>query len=181
MFFHPCLSFTGTFDVHSISVDGPVIRGRVCLTVNYVDGHEQPPRAFILFKCITKESDSQVLIINGTVQCTQLPPHTSYDIIATDYDASDDINTTAAVTILGVAVPDYTITTPLHSITHVAQHYTITIPLHSITHVAQPTATPSGKFSTLIINCYSIIIIESISVMHIQLVLQVLCPPLFHK
>ena len=109
-FFHPCLSFTGTFDVCSISVDGPVIRGRVCLTVEYVDGHEQPPRAFVLFKCTTRESGSQVLIIDGSVQCTQLPPHTSYDIIATDFDASDDINTTAAVTILGVAVPDYTIT-----------------------------------------------------------------------
>ena len=89
---------------------GPVIRGRVCLTVEYVDGHEQPPRTFVLFKCTTRESGSQVLIIDGTVQCTQLPPHTSYDIIATDFDASDDINTTAAVTILGVAVPDYTIT-----------------------------------------------------------------------
>ena len=94
----------------SISVDGPVIRGHVCLTVEYVDGHEQPPRTFVLLNCTTKKSDSQVLTINGTVQCTQLPPHTSYDIIATDYDASDDINTTAAVTILGVAVPDYTIT-----------------------------------------------------------------------
>ena len=99
-----------TFDVRSISVDGPVIRGCVCLTVEYVDGHEQPPRTFVLFNCTTRESDSRVLIIDGTVQCTQLPPHTSYDIIATDYDASDDINTTAAVTILGVAVPDYTIT-----------------------------------------------------------------------
>ena len=101
--------YTGTFDVHSISVDGPVIRGRVCLTVEYVDGHEQPPRTFVLFNCTTRESDTQVIIIDGTVQCTQLPPHTSYDIIATDYDVSDDINTTAAVTILGVAIPDYTI------------------------------------------------------------------------
>ena len=106
-----CYHHIGTFDVRSISVDGPVIRGRVCLTVVYVDGHEKPPRTFVLFKkCTTRESDSQAIIINGTVQCTQLPPHTSYDIIATDYDASDDINTTAAVTILGVAVPDYTIT-----------------------------------------------------------------------
>ena len=118
--------YAGTFDVRSISVDGPVIRGHVCLTVEYVDGHEQPPRTFVLFNCTTRESDSQVLIIDGTVQCTQLPPHTSYDIIATDYDASDDINTTAAVTILGVAVPDYTITpsstaptdTPTGTVTH---------------------------------------------------------------
>ena len=119
-------SITATFDVRSISVDGPVIRGRVCLTVEYVDGHEQPPRTFVLFKCTTRESYSQAIIIDGTVQCTQLPPHTSYDIIATDYDASDDINTTAAVTILGVAVPDYTIapssitrtTTPTGTVTH---------------------------------------------------------------
>ena len=103
-------SITATFDVRGISVDGPVIRGRVCLTVEFVNGHEQPPRTFVLFNCTTREGDSRVLIIDGTVQCTQLPPHTSYDIIATDYDASDDINTTAAVTILGVAVPDYTIT-----------------------------------------------------------------------
>ena len=111
--------YTGTFDVRSISVYGPVIKGHVCLTVEYVDGHEQPPRTFVLFKCTKRESDSQVLIIDGTVQCTQLPPHTSCDIIATDYDASDDINTTAAVTILGVAVPDYTIapssTTPTNT------------------------------------------------------------------
>ena len=118
--------YTGTFDVRSISVDGPVIRGRVCLTVEYVDGHEQPPRTFVLFKCITRESDSQSIIIDGTVQCTQLPPHTSYDIIATDYDAADDINTTAAVTILGVAVPDYTITpsstTPTNTTTGTVTH-----------------------------------------------------------
>ena len=115
-----------TFDVCSISVDGPVIRGCVCLTVEYVDGHEQPPRTYVLFKCTTRESDSQVIIIDGTVQCTQLPPHTSYDIIATDYDASDDINTTAAVTILGVAVPDYTITpssiTPTNTPTGTCSH-----------------------------------------------------------
>ena len=30
----------------------------VCLTVEYVDGHEQPPRTFLLFKCTTRESDS---------------------------------------------------------------------------------------------------------------------------
>ena len=105
----------------------------MCLTVEYVDGHEQPPRTFVLFKCTTRESDSQAIIIDGTVQCTQLPPHTSYDIIATDYDASDDINTTAAVTILGVAVPDYTITpsgitqtaTPTGTLSH----------MHIITHI----------------------------------------------
>ena len=111
-----------------MSVDGPVIRGHVCLTVEYVDGHEQPPRTFVLFNCTTRESDSRVLIIDGTVQCTQLPPHTSYDIIATDYDASDDINTTAAVTILGVAVPDYTITpsniTPTNTTTGIQSHIT---------------------------------------------------------
>ena len=41
--------YTATFDVSSISIDGPVIRGRVCLTVEYVDGHEQPPHTFVLF------------------------------------------------------------------------------------------------------------------------------------
>ena len=81
--------YTGTFDVCSISVYGPVIRGRVCLTVEYVDGHEQPPCTFVLFKCTKREDDSQVLIIDGTVQCTQLPPHTSCDIMATDFDAAD--------------------------------------------------------------------------------------------
>ena len=115
----------GTFDVCRISVDSPVIRGRLCLTVEYVDGHEKPPRTFVLF---TRESDTQVVIINGTVQCTPLPPHTSYDIIATDYDAADDINTTAAVTILGVAVPDYTITpsstTPTNTPTGTVTHHT---------------------------------------------------------
>ena len=101
----------------------------MCLTVEYDDGHEQPPRTYVLFKYTTKESDSRAIIINGTVQCTQLPPHTSYDIIATDFDASDDINKTAAVTILGVAVPDYTITllsttpTGMYSHAHIKHIY----------------------------------------------------------
>ena len=137
----------------------------MCLTVVYVDGHEQPPRTFVLFKCTTRESDSQAIIINGTVQCTQLPPHTSYDIIATDYDASDDINTTAAVTILGVAVPDYTITPSSipHPLTHplVQSHITHVVSnllYTAISHyVSESPVPPSSSLLVVVVIIVSLV------------------------
>ena len=75
----------GMFDVRSVSIAGPVIRGHVCLTVEYVDGHELPPCTLVLFKC-TCNQRKRLSSPNHkwhSIQCTQLPPHTSYDIIAT--------------------------------------------------------------------------------------------------
>ena len=124
----------------------------MCLTVEYVDGHEQPPLTFVLFNGTTNESDSQSIIINGTVRCTQLPPRTSYDIIATDFDASDDINITAAVTILGVAVPDYTIT-PLSTMASTCTNYNT--PTGTVTHHIVSRMHSTAMCISLYSNCYS--------------------------
>ena len=68
---------------------------------------------------------------------------TSHNII--DFDVSDDINTTAAVTILGVAVPDYTITPSSTTRTNTSTTGTVTHHAHNeIYHshyVSEPTTT----------------------------------------
>ena len=101
---------TGTFDVHNVTLNGPVVRGRVCLNVTYVEGHELPAECYIVFRCSTIGHDMYHATIQGPSMCIpNVPAHTSYTIIATDGDAVDEINTTAPVTILGVAVPEYTV------------------------------------------------------------------------
>ena len=97
---------TGTFDVHNVTLNGPVVRGRVCLNVTYVEGHELPAECYIVFRCSTIGHDMYHATIQGPSMCIpNVPAHTSYTIIATDGDAVDEIISTAPVTILGVAVP----------------------------------------------------------------------------
>ena len=101
---------TGTFDVHNVTLNGPVVRGRVCLNVTYVEGHELQAECYIVFRCSTTGHDIYHATIQGSSMCIpNVPAHPSYTIIATDGDAVDEINTTAPVTTLGVAVPEYTV------------------------------------------------------------------------
>ena len=101
---------TGTFDVLNVTLNGPVVRGRVCLNVTYVEGHELPVGCYIVFRCSTTGHDIYHATIRGSSMCIpNVPAHPSYTIIATDGDAVDEINTTAPVTILGVVVPEYTV------------------------------------------------------------------------
>ena len=98
------LFFPGTFDVRSISIAHPVTRGQVCLTVEYVEGHDPNPSCFLMFRSIATGHDLSVAI-NGTSMCVHLSPQV-YTIVATDTE--DEINTTApAVIIPNVTVPTY--------------------------------------------------------------------------
>ena len=92
----------GTFDVQNVTINSPVNKDQVCLEIQYVPGHVYQ-RCFVLVEC-TRGRVSK--IINGTSECIDhLPTNTSCNITATDEDAVDEINTIAAVTILGVSVP----------------------------------------------------------------------------
>ena len=106
-----CSLLTGTFDVCNVTLNGPVVRGRVCLNITYVEGHELPAECYIVFRttCSTTGQNMYHASIQGSSMCIlNVPAHPSYTIIATDGDAVDEINTTAPVTILGVAVHEYT-------------------------------------------------------------------------
>ena len=95
-----------TFDVYSVTVNGSVVNGRVCLTVEYVEGHEPNPHCYVVFRSTVTGHDMHHATIQGSSMCIpNVPAHPSYTIIATDGDAVDEINTTAPVTILGVVVP----------------------------------------------------------------------------
>ena len=109
-----------------------MLNGRVCLTVDYVEGHETPPRCFVRLTCTTTGTE-----YNGTIEGTSgciddVPPHMSYTLTATDGDAVDDINTVAPVTITGISVPSYT----------VAPSTTFTT----------PTPTPTGWLSVVVVH-----------------------------
>ena len=99
-----------TFDVYSVTVNGSVVNGRVCLTVEYVEGHEPNPHCYVVFRSTITGHDMYHATIQGSSMCIpNVPAHPSYTIIATDGDAVDEINTTAPVTILRVVVPEYTV------------------------------------------------------------------------
>ena len=85
--------------------------GRVCLDVTYVEGHVQPASSYILFRCSTTGSNVHNGTINQTANCMKVDPNPSYTIIVTDDDADAEevISSVAPVTILGVAVPEYTV------------------------------------------------------------------------
>ena len=73
------------------------MNGKVCLTVEYVEGHETPPRCFVRLTCTTTGTE-----YNGTIEGTSgciddVPPHSSYIIAATDADAVGEINYLVAV------------------------------------------------------------------------------------
>ena len=100
-------SFSGTFDVRNVTVDS-VVNGRVCFTVDYVDGHETPPRSFVRLTCTTTGTEYNGTI-KGTVGClNDVPPQESYTVAATDADAVDKMNPPVFVTAPNISVPNYT-------------------------------------------------------------------------
>ena len=84
-----------------------VENGRVCLSVEYVEGHVEPASSFILFRCSSTGTEHNGTI-HQTAGCIEVDPNPSYTIIATDADAEEDINVVAPVTITEVSVPDFT-------------------------------------------------------------------------
>ena len=92
--------YTGTFDVRDVSLNVPVVKGRVCLNVIYVKGSETHG-CFILF------DTGREFVINKTYGCIPNVSPGTYNIIATDADAEKQIDIAAAVTIQ-IVVPNYT-------------------------------------------------------------------------
>ena len=86
--------------------------GRVCLSVEYVEGHVEPASSFILFRCSTTGTDHNGTI-DQTAGCIEVDPNPSYTIIVTDADAKEDINVVAPVTITGVSIPATTSSTQI--------------------------------------------------------------------
>ena len=103
------ISHAGTFDVSSVTVDGPVMNGRVCLRVKYVDGHKD--RCFVRFKNI---DDTKDLMINETFGCIDKLLARHYTIIATDSDAATEIEIFAPINFT-LNVSSYTATNALPS------------------------------------------------------------------
>ena len=60
--------------------------GRVCLSVEYVEGHVEPASSFILFRCSTTGIEHNGTI-DQTTGCIEVDPHSSYTIIVTDNDS----------------------------------------------------------------------------------------------
>ena len=105
----------GTFDVREATES--VINGQVCLDIKYVEGHEPNPKSAVAFRCSITGSYMHNATILGSLGCITVDPHPSYDILITDEDAKDEIHTIAAVTILGVSVPNITTTTAPSNVT----------------------------------------------------------------
>ena len=100
--------FTGTYDVEKFTVTFiPMnqLQVGVCFTVKYVMGHMRSD-CFMLFNCTSIcGCTSKNKTIYGISGCTSLLPGT-YNIVATDVDAKDEINKMAAYTKYGVIVPN---------------------------------------------------------------------------
>ena len=60
-FINIIINSTGTFDVLNATVMN-IENGRVCLSVEYVEGHVEPASSFILFRCSTTGTEH-----NGTI------------------------------------------------------------------------------------------------------------------
>ena len=55
-------SSVGTFDVRNATVMD-IENGRVCLSVQYVEGHVEPASSFILFRCTTTGTEHMEQLI----------------------------------------------------------------------------------------------------------------------
>ena len=87
--------------MRNISIVHPVTNGQVCLSVEYVEGHDPNPSCFVMFRCIATAGHDMSTVINGTMMCVHLSPQV-YTIVATD--TINDINTTTPVIIYNVTV-----------------------------------------------------------------------------
>ena len=94
--------------MQSVTVDS-VLTGRVCLTIDYVKGHEIPPHCFVRLSCAGYEHTQMIIGTSGCIR--DVLPHESCNLTATDGDddAVHNINTAAPVTITGISVPSYTV------------------------------------------------------------------------
>ena len=100
------MSILDTFDVWNVTANSG-LNGNVCFIVDYVEGHETPPRCFVRLTCTRHEYNQMIEGISGCIN--NVPPNESCNLTATDGDddAVRKINTIAPVTITGITIPSY--------------------------------------------------------------------------
>ena len=110
--------------MRNISIVHPVTNGQVCLSVEYVEGHDPNPSCFVMFRCIATAGHDMSTVINGTMMCVHLSPQV-YTIVATD--TMNDINTTTPVIIYNVTVtvPQVTSVVLPTGIYYILLHYSL--------------------------------------------------------
>ena len=85
-----------------------VSAGMVCITVQYIQGHEAPPMSFVKLRSTSTQPTVTEMI--GTSGCLEVATGT-YHLSVTDADAMDTIDSEPAVTLDSILVP----ASPLHS------------------------------------------------------------------
>ena len=95
--------FTETFDVYDVDVVS--MPRRMCFNVTYVPGGDKD--SFMKLYCGIRFI--QNVTISGTNMCIDVPPHSGYEILATDFDgdAENKIDKIAPFTTI-VGVPNAT-------------------------------------------------------------------------
>ena len=95
--------FTETFDVYDVNVVS--MPSEMCFSVTYVPGGDKD--SFIKLYCGIKFIRN--VTISGTNMCIDLPAHSGYEVLATDFDgdAENKIDTIAPFTTI-VGVPNAT-------------------------------------------------------------------------
>ena len=96
--------------MRNISIVHPATNGQVCLSVEYVEGHDPNPSCFVMFRCIATAGHDMSTVINGTMMCVHLSPQV-YTIVATD--TINDINTTTPPVVI------YNVTVTVSQVTSV--------------------------------------------------------------
>ena len=82
--------------------DVTVSAGMVCITVQYIQGHEVPPMSFVKLRSTSTQPTVTEMI--GTSGCLEVATGT-YHLSVTDADAMDTIDSEPAVTLSNILVP----------------------------------------------------------------------------
>ena len=82
--------------------DVTVSAGMVCVTVQYIQGHEAPPMSFVKLRSTSTQPTVTEMI--GTSGCLEVATGT-YHLSVTDADAMDTIDSEPAVTLDNILVP----------------------------------------------------------------------------
>ena len=104
-----------TFDVQKTSLNGSIIDGLVCLSIEFAVGSTSTS-SFSKFKSSDAEETVLNVTTNETSRCVQSVPPRSVDILSTDLDGKDEIDINPAYILPGVTVPYYTPSMPMSSI-----------------------------------------------------------------
>ena len=108
LFMWKCLySSAATFDVQKTLLNGVISDGIVCLNIEFALGSTSKS-CFSKLKSSDTGNTVQFLTTNETSRCISNVPPISIDILSTDPDAVDEIDTNPACKLTGVVVSNYT-------------------------------------------------------------------------